>query len=178
MSIEPTAHDSYDALPYHDRDLELFPALKAKVEAEFARERAKLPQPAPGTLHPRVPPAYNLFEVRITRAATFMHLLTVAQNSPLLAAEMERVEAHKPLQAVDMTRYGLPAPQDPNAPEEEWKRALDNAKAQLLHQRLRYGDSDGRYRVAPALTRALQAIKPRATANIRRQRVEDKQLSS
>jgi len=176
MSTEPATHDSYDALPYHDRDLELFPALKAKVEAEFARERAKLPQPAPGTLHPRVPPAFTLFKVRVIWAAIFARRLTVAQNAPLLAAEMERVEAHKPLQAVDTTRYALPAPQDSNAPEEEWKGALDNAKAQLLHQRLRYGNANERHRDAPELTRALQTIEPRAAANIRLQRVEDKQL--
>jgi pre-mRNA-splicing factor SPF27 len=56
--------DVYDALPYYDRDLELFPELKSKVDAELARERAKGPQPTPGALHPRLPPALNLFEVR------------------------------------------------------------------------------------------------------------------
>ncbi|KAH7104526.1 breast carcinoma amplified sequence 2 [Auriculariales sp. MPI-PUGE-AT-0066] len=114
------SHDAYDALPYHDRDLELFPGLKSKVDAEFARERAKLPQPAPGTLHPRLGEPLTLFE----------------KNS-MLAAEMARVEAHKLLPPMDTTRYSLPAPESSDASEEEWQRSMDNAKAQLLHQQLR-----------------------------------------
>jgi multidrug efflux pump subunit AcrA (membrane-fusion protein) len=61
------------------------------------------------------------------------------QNNPLLAAELERVERGEPLPQLDTTRHQLPAPEDQaNATEEEWKKSLQNAKAQLEHQRRRY----------------------------------------
>jgi len=47
-----------DSLPYYDNDLERYPILKEKVERELARE----PKPPP-SLHPLVPPPFELFEV-------------------------------------------------------------------------------------------------------------------
>jgi pre-mRNA-splicing factor SPF27 len=38
---------------------------------------------------------------------------------------------------MDTLRYSLPAPSSP-ATDAEWKAALDNANAQLQHQRIRY----------------------------------------
>jgi Breast carcinoma amplified sequence 2 (BCAS2) len=58
----------FDSLPYYDNDLEQFPFLKQKVEQELARQ----PKP-PQTLHPRVPPPYQLFAVRAhTRRLKFL----------------------------------------------------------------------------------------------------------
>ena len=54
------APDVLDALPYFDRDLDIFPELKKKVDAEFAR----IPK-APATPHPRLPPPITLFAVRV-----------------------------------------------------------------------------------------------------------------
>lgn len=48
----------FDSLPYYDNELEQYPLLKQKVEQELARQ----PKP-PATLHPRVPPPYELFTV-------------------------------------------------------------------------------------------------------------------
>ena len=59
------------------------------------------------------------------------------QKNPLLEAELARVEARQPLPPLDTTRYQLPAPTSTPASEEEWRAALDNARAQLEHQRLR-----------------------------------------
>ncbi|KAJ7102250.1 breast carcinoma amplified sequence 2 [Mycena belliarum] len=106
--------DLLESLPYYDNDLEQFPALKEKVDREFARE----PKP-PTTLHPRVPPPYELFT-----------------KNPLLQAELDRVESHQPFPALDSIRYQLPAPAAPGT-DEEWQAALKNAHAQLEHQRLR-----------------------------------------
>jgi pre-mRNA-splicing factor SPF27 len=53
------APELLESLPYYDNDLEQFPWLKEKVDREFARQ----PKP-PATLHPRVPPVYQLFAVR------------------------------------------------------------------------------------------------------------------
>ncbi|KZT06367.1 breast carcinoma amplified sequence 2 [Laetiporus sulphureus 93-53] len=105
----------FDSLPYYDNDIEQHPILKEKVEKELARE-AKPPQ----TLHPRVPPAPQLFA-----------------NHPLLEAELTRIESHQPLVPLDTTRYQLPGPSHPDN-EDEWKTALSNAHAQLEHQRLRH----------------------------------------
>ncbi|EJD55486.1 breast carcinoma amplified sequence 2 [Auricularia subglabra TFB-10046 SS5] len=123
MAEEETQHESvdlYDSLPYFDRDLELFPDLRRKVDAELAREAAKAKVP-PGQTHPKVPPPATLFE-----------------KSPLLAAELARIEAHQPIPPIDTSRYSLPPPAaGERATEDEWRAAADNAKAQLTHQRLR-----------------------------------------
>ena len=63
--------------------------------------------------------------------------LQVVQKNPLLQAEIERVEKHEAFPPLDSIRYQLPAPTAPGT-DEEWESALDNAKAQLEHQRLRY----------------------------------------
>ncbi|KAG7099487.1 hypothetical protein E1B28_001334 [Marasmius oreades] len=105
----------FDSLPYYDKELELYPQLKQKVEQELARQ----PKP-PSTLHPRVPPPFELFA-----------------NNPLLKAELERVEAHQPFPPLDTVRYQLPAPISNPAAEGEWAAALNNARAQLEHQRIR-----------------------------------------
>ncbi|KAG8908546.1 hypothetical protein FRB99_005906 [Tulasnella sp. 403] len=108
-----------DSLPYFDNDLETHPGLQAKVDAELAKELTSLPPPDP-TTDPRLLPERPLFK-----------------NNPLLAAEFERVKAKLPLAALDTSRYKLPAPPPDSATEADWKAAIDNAKAQLEHQRTR-----------------------------------------
>ena len=56
----------------------------------------------------------------------------------MLQAELERISNHRLLPPLDTTRYQLPAPTKLEN-EEEWQKALDNARAQLEHQRLRWG---------------------------------------
>ncbi|KAA1468557.1 breast carcinoma amplified sequence 2 [Dentipellis sp. KUC8613] len=110
----------FDSLPYYDNDLEQHPILREKVQHELAVETQKLQQER---LHPNLPPAFELFT-----------------NNPVLAAEMKRVEERRPLAAIDTTRYQLPAPTSTPASDEEWKAALDNAHAQLEHQRIRHNN--------------------------------------
>jgi pre-mRNA-splicing factor SPF27 len=50
----------FDSLPYYDNDLDVHPVLKKKVEAELARENRKNNTQ---TLHPKVPPPVELFQV-------------------------------------------------------------------------------------------------------------------
>ncbi|KIM67078.1 hypothetical protein SCLCIDRAFT_1210555 [Scleroderma citrinum Foug A] len=145
-----------DSLPYYDNDLERYPILKEKVERELARE----PKPPP-SLHPLVPPPFELFE-----------------KNPLLAAELERVEAHHPLPPLDAVRHQLPGPSSRPGTDEEWRQALRNAHAQLEHQRVRhtnlallqtYGSNAWRihnYRLEEAAKqaeRALEELKERTT---------------
>ncbi|KIY51372.1 breast carcinoma amplified sequence 2 [Fistulina hepatica ATCC 64428] len=110
-----TPSEILDSLPYYDNDLERFPLLKEKVDYELAKQ-----MPKTTALHPKVPPPYELF----------------AKN-PLLKAELERVEDHKPFPSLDTLRYQLPSPQTNPTTDEEWEAALKNAHAQLEHQRLR-----------------------------------------
>ncbi|KIJ08755.1 hypothetical protein PAXINDRAFT_18124 [Paxillus involutus ATCC 200175] len=125
----------FDSLPYYDNDLEQYPTHKEKVEKELARE----PKP-PQTLHPLVPPPFELFKVWSINCfqLNLIHSRTnTTQSSPLLAAELARVEAHQPLPPLDTVRYQLPAPTSSPGTDEEWREALRNAHAQLEHQRLR-----------------------------------------
>lgn len=56
----------------------------------------------------------------------------------MLKTELERARKNEPLPALDTHRYQLPAPTSTPGSDEEWKAALDNARAQLQHQRLRW----------------------------------------
>ncbi|PBK77085.1 uncharacterized protein ARMOST_09234 [Armillaria ostoyae] len=104
----------YDSLPYYDDDLDKFPLLRQKVDQEFSRQSKP-----PSTVHPRVPPPYELFS-----------------KNPLLKAELERVESHQPFPSLDTVRYQLPTPSLPGT-DDEWQTAIQNARSQLEHQRLR-----------------------------------------
>nr|BAC78620.1 hypothetical protein [Coprinopsis cinerea] len=117
MSQGPNS-EIFDSLPYYDDDLQKYPNLKSKVDQELARELKALNPTA--ALHPRVPPPVELFADR-----------------PLLKAELDRVKASQPFPSLDTLRYQLPAPTSTPATDEEWKAALNNARAQLQHQRIR-----------------------------------------
>jgi len=130
------ASQLFDSLPYHDNDLEVHPILREKVQHELAVETQKTQQE---TLHPRVPPPVELFVVSPSNqygARNTFPLL--CQNNPLLAAELGRVGARKPLTAIDSSRYQLSSSSVTPSSEEDWKAALNNAHAQLEHQRIRY----------------------------------------
>ncbi|KAJ7597635.1 Pre-mRNA-splicing factor SPF27 [Mycena floridula] len=105
----------FDSLPYYDNDIDISPLLKQKVEQELGRQLKP-----PAGLHPNIPPPFELFT-----------------KNPLLKAELERVESHQPLAVLDATRFQLPGPSSTPGTDEEWKAALQNARAQLEHQRIR-----------------------------------------
>ncbi|KDR84797.1 hypothetical protein GALMADRAFT_233167 [Galerina marginata CBS 339.88] len=113
--MDTGATEIFDSLPYYDDDLQKYPYLQEMVEQELGREPK-----APQTLHPRVPPPIELFS-----------------NNPILKAELERVASNKPFPQLDTLRYTLPAPSSTPGTDEEWIAALDNAHAQLQHQRIR-----------------------------------------
>ncbi|THH11804.1 hypothetical protein EW145_g409 [Phellinidium pouzarii] len=165
MSNETEQPEIFDSLPYYDNDLDVHPALKQKVEAELARENKQNPQAQ--TLHPKVPPPIELF-----------------MSNPLLQAELQRVESHQPMPPLDSLRYQLPAPPSSAATDEDWQAALNNAKAQLEHQRIRqnniallqsYGSNAWRVQnylmehTAKGLEKALEELRERTT-EVNRQR--------
>jgi pre-mRNA-splicing factor SPF27 len=60
------------------------------------------------------------------------------QNNELLQAELQRVAKGTPLTALDLQRYNLnPPPPAQRGDPAAWQTALDNAHAQLEHQRNR-----------------------------------------
>jgi len=88
--------------------------MQQAVEQLIAREIACLPP------HASAPTAYEPF-----------------QNNPLLRAEWDRVcSTQSKLSALDKTRYELAPPAD-TAALDQWRNAVNNAHAQLLHQKLR-----------------------------------------
>ncbi|EPQ60954.1 breast carcinoma amplified sequence 2 [Gloeophyllum trabeum ATCC 11539] len=153
----------FDSLPYYDNDLEQYPHLKQKVEQELAREAGTVPQ----ELHPKVPPPFELFV-----------------KNPLLQAEIQRCESREPLGPLDTLRYQLPGPIGVPGSDDEWQSALDNAHAQLEHQRLRqtnlallqqYGSNAWRihnHRLEAAATAAEKALEElrRLTTEVNRDR--------
>lgn len=50
----------FDSLPYYDNDTERYPELQDKVVRELAKEGKP-----PTTIHPKVPPPFELFSVRL-----------------------------------------------------------------------------------------------------------------
>lgn len=131
LSLPGTSKDSFtyhavelaptDALPYFDRDLELQPGLRSRVDALIAEEQAVMPSIDPLTSS-RLPPLYEPFSTR-----------------PDLRAELERVASGQPSQhTLDTHRYTLPSPAaGEDATLEEWQVAVDNAHAQLGHMDVR-----------------------------------------
>ena len=51
---------------------------------------------------------------------------------------MTRIESQQPFPQLDTLRYQLPGPASSPGTIEEWEAALNNARAQLEHQKLRY----------------------------------------
>lgn len=104
-----------DALPYYDREIESVPDMRERVEQEIEAEKQKM-RYDPTTL---LPPAYEL-------------------HGPL-AEEIARAQREEKLDALDASRYQLPAPtKGLKAPEEEWAQSVQNAEVQLAYM-------DGRY---------------------------------
>jgi Breast carcinoma amplified sequence 2 (BCAS2) len=153
----------FDSLPYYDNDLEIHPILREKVQHELAVETQKIQQEA---LHPRAPPPVELFVVSESDSTYgYSQLLACfSQNNPLLSAELRRVEARKPLVAIDTSRYQLTSSSSMPSTDEGWKSALDGAYAQLEHQRIRYYPAI-RYLVSK-LT-CIKAQQPCSTSTIR-----------
>ncbi|TKY87083.1 hypothetical protein EX895_003760 [Sporisorium graminicola] len=110
-----------DALPYFDRDLELQPGLRSRVDALIAEEQSSMTPIDPST-STRLPPAYELFSSR-----------------PDLRAELERVASGQPsTHTLDTSRYTLPSPAaGESAPLADWQAAVDSAHAQLGHMDVR-----------------------------------------
>ncbi|CAG8629150.1 10184_t:CDS:2 [Ambispora leptoticha] len=103
-----------DSLPYIDNEIN-YEGMREQVDKLVDQERRKRTKKDP----PNFPTTIELFK-----------------DSPILAAELQRVQLGKPMEQIDTTRYKLEPPQD-NSNVELWKKAVDNSKAQLEQQNLR-----------------------------------------
>jgi len=107
-----------DALPYYDTELDK-DGMRAKVEREVAKEMKE--GNAGRVSDDRLPPAVELFKDR-----------------PDLAELLQKAGEGVPINALDRSRYQLPAPaQGKDATPEEWAASLRNAEIQLMHSETR-----------------------------------------
>jgi pre-mRNA-splicing factor SPF27 len=113
LALPPT-----DALPYYDTEIDK-PGMRAKVEREIARE---MKEGVNGVVpEDRLPPNIELF-----------------QDHPELAELLQKASEGVALNVLDRNRYQLSAPaQGDESTPEEWKAALHNAEAQLMHSETR-----------------------------------------
>ncbi|PWZ00573.1 hypothetical protein BCV70DRAFT_199845 [Testicularia cyperi] len=120
FSYHPVTLASADALPYYDRELDLQPGLRSRVDALIAAEQETM-EPL-GASSSRLPPAYEIFSKR-----------------PDLQAELERVASGAPPEpSLDSKRYGLPEPEGgASASIQDWQAAVDNSYSQLAHMDIR-----------------------------------------
>jgi pre-mRNA-splicing factor SPF27 len=125
----------HDSLPYHDIDLD-DPVLRARIEEEITRELKKKQK---SSTDARVPPDFTQFKVgRCQNQSESSQISSqIVKNNEILAAELERIKRNEPLAILDTSRYALNPPSEAHASEDAWKRALDNAHAQVEHQGVR-----------------------------------------
>ncbi|GAA5924895.1 pre-mRNA-splicing factor SPF27 family protein [Sporobolomyces koalae] len=125
-----TLNAPIDSLPYYDRDLDDNPSLGPQINSLIAVELRSL-LPAKPSSNP----------ANLSHLAPARPLPTSTTHSPLLANELARVQAKKPIQpgqGLDTTRYAMPfPPADEQDDLEAWERAHESSLAQLEHQRLR-----------------------------------------
>lgn len=136
-----------DALPYVDMQYN-DPAMKRQVDAMVEAEMQTF---TPGDYLGHLPPPYEPnFEVR-ARAPSAAARLAAGdpivprglrhprpQDHPLLQAEWMRVCDNQPMPSIDTSRYALNGPsQAKQADPTAWRRAVENAEAQLEHQATR-----------------------------------------
>ena len=138
----PAPTTAVDALPYVDAQYN-DPAMKRQVDALVEAEMQNF---APGDYLGHLPASYEPnFEVRAP-APTAARLAAAGsrpshaarprpQDHPLLQAEWMRVCDGQRMPSIDTSRYALEGPsQAKQADPTAWRRAVENAEAQLEHQ--------------------------------------------
>lgn len=117
-----------DALSYIDRDYD-DPSMKEVVHSLIEEEMASFE-----------PPDYLA-----QKPAPKLQF-----NSPILKAEWTRVRLGRAMELMDTSRYELQPPRNAAAEDDTaWKRAIDNARAQVEHQHNRYIDTADAVKACP-----------------------------
>ncbi|OAV91878.1 hypothetical protein PTTG_02650 [Puccinia triticina 1-1 BBBD Race 1] len=117
-----------DSLPYYDRDLDVIPNLRQRIEREIELELKSTPQPASNA---DPPPSYHPF------LSEFPDLLASPTRSTRLTDKSDpNYQSDGSKDSLDIERFHIPYPDD-HTSLKNWEDALSNAKSQLEHQRLR-----------------------------------------
>ncbi|KNZ53658.1 hypothetical protein VP01_3171g2 [Puccinia sorghi] len=116
-----------DSLPYYDRDLDVIPNLRQRIEREIELELKSTPQPPPNadrtqTYHPFL--------------SEFPELSSAGRSSRLADKSDPNYQSDGSKDSLDIERFNIPYPSD-HTNLKDWEDALSNAKSQLEHQRLR-----------------------------------------
>ncbi|KAH9473965.1 hypothetical protein MJO28_000194 [Puccinia striiformis f. sp. tritici] len=118
-----------DSLPYYDRDLDVIPNLRQRIEREIELELKSTPPP----------PTSNLDQTTTHHPflSEFPNLLASSARPSRLADRSDpNYQSNGSTDSLDIERFNIPYPDD-HTSLEEWEKALSNAKSQLEHQRLR-----------------------------------------
>ncbi|KAA1115397.1 hypothetical protein PGT21_035995 [Puccinia graminis f. sp. tritici] len=117
-----------DSLPYYDRDLDVIPNLRQRIEREIELELKSTPQPPSNTDQT---PTYHPF------LSEFPDLLSSSTRPSRLADKSDpNYQSDGSKDSLDIERFNIPYPDD-HTSLKDWEDALSNAKSQLEHQRLR-----------------------------------------
>ncbi|POV98927.1 hypothetical protein PSHT_13778 [Puccinia striiformis] len=117
-----------DSLPYYDRDLDVIPNLRQRIEREIELELKSTPPP----------PTSNLDQTTTHHPflSEFPNLLASSARPSRLADRSDpNYQSNGSTDSLDIERFNIPYPDD-HTSLEEWEKALSNAKSQLEHQRL------------------------------------------
>lgn len=124
---------SIDSLPYHDRDLDLIPNLRQRVEREIEQE---IKSSTPNQSHHSFLNQFEDLTKPTTKPKEIYHPL-LHQSLPSLTnpSDSEPNPTDEPI-GLDLERLNIPYPNDPTDLS-SWKTSLQNAKSQLEQQRIR-----------------------------------------
>ncbi|PLW44126.1 hypothetical protein PCANC_13797 [Puccinia coronata f. sp. avenae] len=125
----PEKHQSMttiDSLPYYDRDLDIIPNLRQRIEREIELEMKSTPQPV---LSANQTPTHHPFLSEFPDVPS-------ARSSRLADKSDPNYQSHGSKDSLDIERFNIPYPDD-HTHLKGWEDALSNTKSQLEHQRLR-----------------------------------------
>jgi pre-mRNA-splicing factor SPF27 len=112
----------------YDRDLDVIPNLRQRIEREIELELKSTPQPPCNTDQT---PTYHPF------LSEFPDLLASSTRPSRLADKSDpNYQSDGSKDSLDIERFNIPYPDD-HTSLNDWEDALSNAKSQLEHQRLR-----------------------------------------
>ncbi|MBW0510742.1 hypothetical protein O181_050457 [Austropuccinia psidii MF-1] len=132
-----------DSLPYYDRDLDVIPNLRQRIEREVELElKGTLTPPQsngdttqPG-YHPFLSQYPDLLGLSASSSREQDHLPRRNLRRQLLDRSDPVYQSNGASDTLDTQRFNIPYPDD-HTKLEDWQKALSNAKSQLEHQRLR-----------------------------------------
>ncbi|KAH9824090.1 Pre-mRNA-splicing factor SPF27 [Melampsora americana] len=126
---------SIDSLPYYDRDLDLIPNLRQRVEREIEQEIKRSTSKTQEEEKTNHHSYLNQFPNLINQPKEIYHEL-LHQSLPSLTNPIQPTDQNDEIKGLDLERLNIPYPNDTNDLS-SWKGSLKNSKSQLEQQRNR-----------------------------------------